>query len=951
MLALAAPLASALPPDKDVDHYILEHWGSSDGLPQNSVNGVIQDTTGYLWLATFDGLVRFDGARFVRMPDAGLPGRRLRIVGQDETGFWIGGEHGGLSFHDGRLPRPLDLERFGIGGSVSQVLRHGEDLWIATHNGLYRLRDDALAERFGVDSGLPDGGVWNLAITNDDALFVGTPHGLFMRAFGNSDFERVTHERLRDDIVYGLLVDEGRLWIGSEQGLFVRGPAGDIIQVPVSDCPRGDISVRSLSFDRHGNLWAGVWGDGLVRINADGIQKLTRGDGIRSERFTSIYEDREGSLWFGTDGGGLGRLRNGTVTAYGGRDWGLAGSAVTSITQDPDGSLWLGLNCEGVMRFDDGPAAVYGLDSGLRNDCIFTLLVDDSGRLWAGSFGSGVYRMLGKTFVPILTPPGHERMLALYQRADGQVLAGSDSGLLRHDATADRLVPVAALAGRNVRFITEGRDGRLWLATRQGVLYGDLDSGFEAIEHADLVDVRAIHIQDDGTVWLGTYGKGLFRFQGNDVFRFTSGHGLHDQVVSRIFEDEYGHFWLTGNDGIHGIVVEQANALADGQRGSLDVLSLGLADGMHTAETNGGSQPAGTMADDGRIWVPTIDGIATFDPARAQRNELPPPVVIERVVVDGQDRAVTDPLTLPAGTRSLEIHYTGLSLLVPDRLSFRYRLDADEPWQEAGNRRVAYFSSLPPGRHDFQVIAANDDGIWNESGAHLSLVAEAALYQRAWFPVLLALAGLLLISMMFAFWMRHARLRELKLTELVRQRTQQLQKANERLEQLARIDGLTRIPNRRHLEETLAREWGRACRRQETLALLMIDIDDFKAYNDHYGHQAGDRCLQQVAAALSNCLRRSNDFLGRYGGEELLAILPDTDIAGAHTLAERMRCAVEALDIAHTESSTAGCITISVGLAAIRPAENGPDPAEFLQRADEALYRAKRQGRNRIETA
>lgn len=955
-LALVVTLAGwpawALPPDKAVDQYILEHFDGSDGLPQNSVNGVIQDETGYLWLATFDGLVRFDGARFVRMPDTDLPGRRLRIVGRDDAGFWIGGEHGGLSHHDGQRPRRLDLDDLGIDGSVSHVVRRATNLWIATHDGLYRLHDGELAERFGVESGLPGSGVWNLAFGADDTLFAGTPRGLFMRPAGAEAFEPVAHEALRGKIIYDLVVDTDAdaLWIGSERGLFRRS-GGEIREVAVSTLPRADWSVRSLSLDRHGNLWAGVWGHGLARVNADGVELLTRADGLTNQRFTSIHEDREGSLWFGTDGGGLGRLRDGTVTAHGGSEWGLASSAVTTITEDADGSLWLGLNCEGVARFDDGLEALYSHESGLRNNCIFTLLVDDRERLWAGSFGSGVYRMQGESFVPVPVPEGHGRLLALYQRSDGEILAGSDNGLLRYQPDTDRFVALEALAGRNVRFITEDRRGELWLATRNGVLRGDPASGFEPLDFPELTDVRAIHLRDDGSVWLGTYGSGLFRLRDGRLFQFTPRHGLDDRIVSRIIEDDLGHLWLTGNRGIHGIAIDRAEAVATGRRERLDVLSLGPADGMRTAETNGGSQPAGTMTDEGRIWVPTIDGIAGFDPARTQRNELPPPVVIERVVVDGHERPVTDTVELPADARSLEIHYTGLSLLVPDRVAFRYRLGSDAPWQEAGNRRIAYFSSLPPGSHEFTVIAANNDGVWNSTGASLRLEAAAAFHETPLFPLVLAAGSVLVVSSLFGLWMRHARRRQRQLRKLVRERTDELEVANGRLEVLARIDELTGIANRRHLEETLVREWGRARRRGEWLALAMIDIDDFKAFNDHYGHLAGDECLRRISEALSGRMHRSNDFLGRFGGEEFLAILPETTPAGALHMAESMQQAVRELAIPHRYGPESGCVTISIGLAATEPADVDMDAHDLLRVADETLYEAKRGGRDRIRQA
>ncbi len=930
-------------------------WDTRSGLPQNSVNGIFQDSRGYLWLATFDGLSRFDGVRFVRTPDDQMPGRRLRIVGSDEDGFWIAGEHDGLVFHDGKAASPFPLEALDIKGQVGSVQRDMHGLWIGTSRGLYLIDDERTVRHFDSAHGLPEGAAGNVLSMDDGRIYVGTASGLAVARIDQLDegFKAVDRPGLIDGSIYRMLDDQaGGLYVASDYGLLHLAADDSRRFLPI---PEGDIDVRpvrNLIRDRHGALWATVARDGLYRIQGDDIRRFGREVGVVDKRFSALYEDREGHIWYGTDGGGMGQLRPGKAKAYRLSDWGLDSTAVTTMVKHPEGGLWLGLNCGGVAHFRDGIREILDEPEGLTNGCVFSLLVDDDNRLWAGSYGgAGMHRLRGNEFVPIDVPERHRIVLSIFQHSDGDIWAGTSGGLLRHDPASDSFHAVEQAGTEPVNYISEGPDGRLWLARTKGVDHGDPESGMVRLEDDRLTQVRAIHHGGDGITWFGTYGNGLFRHDGEHLFHFTPEHGLEDVVVSFIIDDGLGHFWLSGNRGIQGLVISELEAVVGGEIDSVNALVIGADDGMLTVETTGGSQPAGLKAAGGKLWFPTIDGMVRLHPESIARNPLPPPVIVEKVVMDGQPHAAEDVMDIPAGTSSIEIHYTGLSFSVPDRVSFRYRLGETGPWVEAGTRRVAYFSNLQPGRHDFEVTAANSDGVWNPQGATLQLNSQARFTQTPWFPVLIALVASALIAALFSLRLWRMRLHEQRLAELVSERTEALEAANRKLSELARVDELTGMANRRHLEETLKREWARAGRRNESLGLILIDIDCFKEYNDLHGHLSGDACLRKIAETLDQCLQRTGDLLARYGGEEFLAVLPDSDEEGARSVAEMMRRRVADLAIPHGASDAAEVVTVSAGVAATIPQPEADNSISLLRAADQALYLAKEGGRDQVRVA
>jgi diguanylate cyclase (GGDEF)-like protein len=426
---------------------------------------------------------------------------------------------------------------------------------------------------------------------------------------------------------------------------------------------------------------------------------------------------------------------------------------------------------------------------------------------------------------------------------------------------------------------------------------------------------------------------------------------LHDDVIYRVLDDGEGNFWMSCNRGVFRVARKDFDRFDAGAIPKIPSVSFSQADGMRSPECNGGFQPAGWRTPDGRLWFPTVGGAAVIDPHRMPTNVLPPPVLVEALVVDTALVPLEASRRIPPGKGRLEFRYTALSFVAPEKVLFRYRLEGfDRDWVDAGTRRAAYYTNLPPGDYVFRVTACNDSGLWNTEGISLGFRLEPHFHQTWWFYLMCAVAVALAGEGLYLFRIRQMRARQTRLEGLVAQRTAQLQEANRDLERLSLVDPLTGIANRRQFERVLEAEHKRSERNGTPLSLMMCDLDFFKQLNDAFGHLVGDDCLKRVADTLSRCVRGAGDLVARYGGEEFAVVLPGAGVEGAAALAHRMCVGVEALHIPRSETELDEIITISLGVATAGDVRNVPT-GSLVARADEALYRAKAEGRNRVVVA
>ncbi|TVQ36755.1 MAG: diguanylate cyclase [Wenzhouxiangella sp.] len=800
LLVLLGHSALALDPRRAIEQYTVQTWSLDQGLPQSTVKAMLQSPEGYVYIATFGGLARFDGVNMHVIPEEPACARRYTSLTLDQRGtLWVGAERGPLcQLVDGRLRRP-DISGGDALDRVSIVLASRDGpLWVGTHFGLFAIVNDQV--RPIAATGLVEPEILALAEDDSGTLWVGTDQGLCLVSGDACD--RPAWAGLLDGEAVRAIYHQGKdlTWVGTEFGLF-RLRSG---QLEAVDLPAELGRVTALLDDPHGNLWLGTALGGLLRVEPR-LERPAEGSVLRLSGVESLMSDREGNLWVGYTGRGIKKLAEGR--AYGIRLARFeANQPFLPIAVDAQGELWAGLPCRGVVHFGAAGMRLFDGDDGLVNTCIWSVLPVASGVVWVGTHGGGLYRIdpdQGIQPVPeVKTREGIVR--ALYQDTQGDILIGTDQGVFRYSSEGSPIVIVPGTEGEDVHFVTRAPDGALWVGTRDGALRVQARDVRRFDESGGLRgrQVRVIHHDADGVVWIGTYGGGLHRLEGDHITVFDRDNGLPDDIVSTLFEDAKGRFWMSANRGVMRVDRAGLNAYANGQAGTFEVALFDRNDGMPASETNGGAQPAGALLDDGRLWLSTVDGIAVFDTRDEAVNALAPPVLIEQVLVDGEAIDHRAGMTLPAGARNLEIRYTALSFRAPERVRFRYRLEGfDDRWVDAGARRVAYFPVIPPGQLRFQVIAANHDGVWNEIGDVFEFEVRPGWTQRPSFYLLLVILALVVGLASARLRSRWAQQRQRELQAEVDQRTAELAKLAELTEHVNRAVKLQQVLD--HTYETL----------------------------------------------------------------------------------------------------------------------------------------------------
>jgi len=898
--------ALALDPRKAITQFTHEVWQTEAGLPQNAVHAIIQTRDGYLWLGTEEGLVRFDGIRFTVFDKGSQPGiasNYIWALHEDREGsLWVGTGGGLTRMKDGKFTTYTMHD--GLSSHIVRAIHQSRDgsLWIGTEDGGLNRFMNGRFTRYSAKEGFPDDTVYSMCEDRDGALWFGTAAGLSQ--FRDGRFTNyTTMNGLGNNIVRSLYQDrEGHLWIGTSGGGLCQFRDG---RFTTYSAKQGltNTTVLSITQDHEGSLWIGTDSGGLNRLKDGVFTPYTTREGLSNDIVLSVYEDREGSLWIGTGSGGLNRLREGSLTTYTTKQ-GLSHNVVRSIYEDREGNLWIGTYGGGLNRFKDGEFTRYGRRQGLSNDIVLSVCEDRYGNLWIGTGGGGLNRMRGGQLAVYTTKDGlsHDTIRAIYEDQQGNLWIGTYGGGLNRfkNGTFTRYGKSEGLSSDVVLSIHEDRQGSLWIGTLGGGLNRFRDGKFTTYTTQDgLSDNTIFALYDDaeGNLWIGTNGGGLNLFKNGRFVSFTTKQGLFNDVVYQILEDGHGNLWMSCNKGIFHVSKKMLADVAQGARDSIGCETFGTTDGMQSSECNGGTQPAGWKARDGKLWFPTIRGIVRIDPDHLKRNPFPPPVVVEQVLIEKNPVDLTERTQLPPGKGELEFQYTGLSFLVPEKVRFKFKLEGfDEEWIEAGGRRVAYYTNIPPGKYRFRVIAANNDGVWNKTGASVEFYLSPHFYQTNLFYVLCAGAVGLMGYGLYLFRIKQLKAREKELVVLVEERTKDLLEMTRNLEQANKLqaDFVSGVSHELKTPLTLIRLYGETLlyghgfsederqsyyqiitRESERLTQLIEKVLDFSRIDrgqKHYHLQEGD-----LGPVVTRTVEIYSQYLMRQGfsiQSELAAHLP-----------------------------------------------------------------------------
>lgn len=751
--------------------FLTTRWTTENGLPQNSVTTIVQTPDGYLWLGTFGGLARFDGLKFTIFNSGNtpaLPSNRITAlhVGRDGN-LWIGTETGDISrFHNGNFSFFTQIPADASGSKIIHAIYQDRSgaLWVGAEKwGLTRFAasNSARAKMFNERHGLPPYTVNGICEDRDGDLWVCMTGGLARFQNGQQGQEKregqFTVYLKRDPNDKKVVSDhllrirphpDGGLWLLTQNNLGRFHEGSFTPYLKYSHHPE---SIAGLSEGATGNLLFSYGADRIFNIgqNAKGSVTERKVEELQPFLVVALFEDREGNIWLGTIGNGLIRLRARRVTMLNSTN-GLPDTGGGPILQDRHGDIWIGF-MNGICRLSGEVLTTY-LTQAMRKQKegskIGALYQDRAGDLWIGKDNSlARYRNGHFTEYPLW---GTGFISSILEDRQGRMWLGTWDGLAQfQDGRLTMYRQSEGIVHNDVKFMLEDRAGAIWLGTPGGLsrFQNGVFTNFTVGAGGGLSNnfVRAIHEDADGTLWIGTYGGGLNRLRNGQFTHITAKQGLFDDFISRILVGDNDTFWLLGNRGIFQVSRQALNEVADGQRQSVKCQVYDAADGMNPSEGQGGFQPAGWRGSDGRLWFPTIHGVAVVDPNLS--NNLPPPVIIERVLLDGAELDARQPIEIPPGKGNLEIQYTGLSLSKPEQIQFSFKLSGqNETWMDVGQRRTAYFPQLQPGRYRFSVKALSPDGVWSEREANLDFIVRPHFWQTVWFLslVAMALAGLAL---------------------------------------------------------------------------------------------------------------------------------------------------------------------------------------------------------------
>ncbi|MCW1883356.1 histidine kinase [Luteolibacter flavescens] len=682
LLALLLPLSGGQQPP------MVRLWQSEDGLPGNVVRSMVQSSDGYLWLATAEGITRFDGLEFDAIePDGEL--RRLRfafwrLFAPEDGSVWVSTFQGGLfQIRDGRLvrilgeeerPRPPRINQLILDGHGVIHFKRGGEIWRAGSDGpaLVAEPTEDLIARFARDHEMQSAG--GRVVDPDDTT---------------------TGAQLR--------TRDGRLWAA-------------------------DITGRLVI-------------DGELPVDLPGVAS--------PYVFNELLEDREGNVWVATPLSGLARVRRSRVeplsTTQGPEP------AAYAVMQGRGGDWWIANRKGGIARWSEGSTEHLQLVPAGYQRPVSTMFEDAKGQLWVAARGGSVFlKKDDGTFVPQFSKSQIPSKVRTIQQDDaGVIWFGGTQGLASYDGTTVREYGEKdGIPKREITVLV--RDGRRMLAgTDDGQVFAGDSSGFKLLGNLDplkhwwVSDLLAV---SENELWATTLGGGLFLWNGKTWQQFDDSDGMPDLRLTCILDDGRGHFWFGSLGGILCASRQEFLDRARKPENQIHWLRLDRSDGLPTRECIGGYHPAGWRGNDGHLWFPTGSGIVRVRPDLVEVNQVPPPVYLSSTRVNGSQQDEREGRVEAGPGRSrIEFRFVGLGYSAPEKVTYRARLEGlNDTWRDLGNQRVAAYEAVPPGRYTFEVLAVNGDGVWSRNPASVNVFIRPHFWESAWFILTvgaLALAG------------------------------------------------------------------------------------------------------------------------------------------------------------------------------------------------------------------
>jgi ligand-binding sensor domain-containing protein/signal transduction histidine kinase len=775
LLLFLTGTASALDTHRLISQYAHTVWRIQDGFPHGP-HMITQTSDGYIWIAV-GGLLRFDGVTITPiLPQKSFPtdaGINWLLGSRDES-LWMATYHGLYRLKDGEaFSSPITR------GGVQSVLEdHDGAIWITRtrvggiEGSLCRIVGNDL-KCYGKDKSDGNPASFATSLVEDSSGDIWFGCQMLCRWDGSSIShymqEQIDHPS-GDGVVALAAGAAGSVWVamdGVGPGLGVRHYSnGGFMSYMVPGFDGATIRAVSLLLDRDQTIWVGTESQGLYHIHDGHADHYGAAQGLTGDEVNSIYEDREGNLWITTDKG-VDLFRDIPVVSFSSTEGLRGGAEVSAVIARNDNSLWVGLRGALALIREDSVSLTTMADGRPIQD-VYAMLEDHLGQVWLGINRTAMVHQLGR-FFEIKGQDGRRlhqigKIFSFTEDIDGNIWAigYDDPKLITHllrirDRRVQEDIDVSSLVP-HAHFLAADPAGGIWIGTGDGKLAHYLNGVANIVSNgrsgAPAVMMFSFSVDSAGVVWGATNG-GLYRWDHGTLIVMDSHNGLPCSVVTAALLDDSGSLWLDAKCGYLRIPAADLAKWTARPEAQVTVTTLGALDGADPGWNADRIQPSAARSPDGRLWFVGLSSLQMIDPGRSYKNPMPPPVHVEGLLADGKSYSPASPITLPPLTRDIQIDYTALSFVLPQRMGFRYILEGrDRGWENPGLRRQAFYSDLRPGSYRFRVIASNNDGVWNETGAMLDFKVAAAWYQTIWFRSLCFIVGVLLLWAIFRFRVR-----------------------------------------------------------------------------------------------------------------------------------------------------------------------------------------------------
>lgn len=681
-------------------NYVVETFNSENGLPQNTIMKIFQTQDDFLWIATFNGLLRYDGIvlrLFNTLNTTGLPNNSIKNFVEDRNGvLWMATINGKLIKYYKGVFETINISDEEI--VKDMCANENGDLVVGTENNkIFKLIDGNFSPfvKLPVDSIKLTKIKFNLL---DSSLHIGTTSGLYR--YKNKQL--VLIPQIKEKIFQIKSSSDNNLWISTNSAIY-RIKDGIYTEYQLPEKLKEQGLFTDFLVENNENIWVATK-SGLTHLIDGTVSFYNTTSGLSSNNLSIVYEDREQNLWVGTSDAGVNKMTLKTFTSYSAKD-GLLSDAVGAIIKTKDNSILITNFCQGITQYKD---IKYSRFNKPEVGCVWSLLQDNENNSWIGTYGNWLYRYKNGNYehFPVNENAANNIVLSLFQDTEGVIWIGTDAGLYTFKNGTFNSFGDNNMIG-TVKYITQDQRGSIWFCSKNGL--GVIENGkvkmYTTKNGLSHNDIRYAYEDKEGSIWIATYGGGINRFKDNKFFAFNQSKNFMDDFTSCILEDDDDNFWVSTDHGIYSIKRNDLNKYADGESLFLNTIHYGKEDGLKNSECTGGFQPAGLKDSDGRLWFPTLAGVAIVDTRKISKVNYAPELTLERILVDENKLIYTDSLfEISRNIKKIEFQYTAPVFTKSKNILFQYKLDGkDQDWGYPTKARFASYLGLPPGKYVFRV--------------------------------------------------------------------------------------------------------------------------------------------------------------------------------------------------------------------------------------------------------